>query len=141
VRVLLICLISLAGIAGASAQDNADELVITGWHLCSDTVKHACIADLKNVPVFDRDGDSLGARDLSSVHVPLSSEYNPAVSIVKIAGHGCKGQGANDDSCWVEKRILQVRYCANGALRVTGTADAASQSATSMGSGAGCRQS
>lgn len=134
-------MLASATLCAAQAQTGGNEpLTVQGWRYCTAEDKHSCLkpGDEHTVQVYSRDGDPLGTADLSNLHFPLSADYNPEYSLVKLADRGCKG-GA-DGSCWVLKRYLDVQYCRFGARQVAGAGTAASQSATSMGSGGGCKQ-
>ena len=84
----------------------------------------------------------MSARDLSAVNPERGVELNPDYDTVKVLPHGCPSSNPSDrdDSCWVEMRLLDVKYCAGGAAPMAGLSRPASVMATSMGSGRGCRQ-
>ncbi len=135
------CLVLAAGWAlGAGQRKRGVDR--PGLALLRPGAKSSCVeaGGEKSVQIYTRDGDSLGPHDMSFVRFPLVGEFNPQFATVKIAEHGCRAPKGPDDSCWVMKRILHVQYCQNGSRQMTGEGGAASQSATSMGSGAGCRQ-
>ena len=127
--------------SAVQAQDSGSEpMVVQGWRYCTTEDKHSCLnpGGEKTVQAYSRDGDPLGQVDLSALHFPLAGDFNPEYSLVKLTDSGCKG--GPDGSCWVMKRYLQVQYCRFGARQVAGAGTAATQSATSMGSGGGCKQ-